>query len=157
MFSLKHLLVNSKTEARSRRPINGVCHEIFDLHFFHGSNPFRHLINRLKYFQIRCRFCRYIQIYKSSAVCIILQSQALRCSSYRRVKFRGVNPTKESSSAVCLTPWSQVIKSFFFNFAVCISLRSRTPRCASFRRVELNGVHHTADSDSALCITPRSE
>ena len=30
--------------------LKGVCHEIFDLHYFHDSNPSRLLINRLKYF-----------------------------------------------------------------------------------------------------------
>ena len=34
----------------------GVCHEIFDLHFFHDSNPSRPLINRLKYFRFRLDF-----------------------------------------------------------------------------------------------------
>ena len=30
----------------------GVCHKIFDLQFFHDSNPTGPLINRLKYFRI---------------------------------------------------------------------------------------------------------
>ena len=42
-------------------PLKGVCHEIFDLHFFHYSNPSRPLINRLNYFQIRFRFRRDIR------------------------------------------------------------------------------------------------
>ena len=33
--------------------LKGVCHEIFDLHFFHDSIQSRPLINRLKYFRIR--------------------------------------------------------------------------------------------------------
>ena len=28
-----------------------MCHEIFELYFFHDSNPSKHLINRLKYFE----------------------------------------------------------------------------------------------------------
>ena len=35
-----------------------VCHEIFDLHFSHDSNPPRPLMNRPKYFRIRFRFHR---------------------------------------------------------------------------------------------------
>ena len=40
-------------------------------------------------------------------MCIPLQSQAPRCASYRGVKLSGVFPTAESSSGVCITPWSQ--------------------------------------------------
>ena len=34
-----------------------MCHEIFDLHFFHDSTPFGPLINRLKYFRIQFLRC----------------------------------------------------------------------------------------------------
>ena len=61
--------------------LKGVRHEIFDLHFFHDSNPSRPLINRLKYFRILFRFRRDIRILK---------------------KLRGVHPTAESDSAVCI-------------------------------------------------------
>ena len=36
--------------------LKGVCHEIFDLHFFHDLNPSRPLMNRLKYFRILFQF-----------------------------------------------------------------------------------------------------
>ena len=78
----------------------------------------------------------------SSAVCITLRSQALRCASYRRVKSTnflkklcGVHHTAESISAVC------------------IITRSQIPRCASHRGVKLHGVHHTAKSN----CTPQSQ
>ena len=60
--------VESSTIGRSERtPLNsftqvkGVCHEIFDLQFFHDSNSSGPLINRLKYFRIKFRFHRDIQ------------------------------------------------------------------------------------------------
>ena len=132
-----------------------MCHEIFDLHFFHDSNPTRSLISRLKYFRIWFQFCRDIQILKKlhsvhptaesySAVCIIPRSQAQRCASHRGVKLgcvhhrgvklSGVNPTAES------------------DFAVCIKPLSRAPRCASYRRVWLRGVHPTAESVLTKCL-----
>ena len=40
--------------------LKGVCHEIFHIYFFHDSNPSGPLINRVKYFRIRCRFRRDI-------------------------------------------------------------------------------------------------
>ena len=45
--------------------LKGVCHEIFDLHFFHDSKLSGPLINRIKYFRIRFRFCRDIQSQSS--------------------------------------------------------------------------------------------
>ena len=96
-----------------------------------------------------------------------------------------MHPTTESSSAVCITPWSQArrcasyrrVKGINFHkklrgvhhtaessSAVCIIPRSQAPRCASHRGVKLRGVHHTAESSdeefsksSAVCITPRSQ
>ena len=69
-----------------------------------------------------------------------------QCASHRGVRLRGVHPTAESSSMVCLP------------------LRSHAPRCASHRGVKLRGVHHTKESrspnfskNSAVCITPRSQ
>ena len=59
--------------------------EIFDLYFFHDSNPSRPLINRLKCFRIWFPFCQDILIFK---------------------KLRSVHPIAESDSAVCITPWS---------------------------------------------------
>ena len=131
-----------------------MCHEIFDLLFFHDSNQPKPLINSLKYFRIQFRFCRDIQIFKklcgvhhtvesSSTVCIILWSQAPRCALYHGVKLRGVHPTGESSSAACITPWSQMIKSFL-----------KTQRCASHRGVRICGVHPSVESSSTVCIIP---
>ena len=105
--------------------------------FFHDSNPSGPLINRPKYFRIQLRFCQDIQIFKIP-----------RCAAYGGVKLCGVHPTAESSSAVCITPWSQVMKS-----------SPKTPRCASHCGVRLLGltVHHTKESRSAVCITLRSQ
>ena len=71
------------------------------------------------------------------AVCIPPRSQGhqisqktLGCPSHRRVKLRGVLPTAESDSKVCITPLSQA------------------PLCASYRGVKLRGVHHTVESKS---------
>ena len=41
-------LTTSHSEERNRE-LKGQCHEIFDLYFFHKSNPSGLLINRLKY------------------------------------------------------------------------------------------------------------
>ena len=75
--------------------LKGVCHEIFELHLFQDSNPSVHLINRLKYFLIRFRFCRDILIFKKLHVCII---------QYHGVRLQGVHHTTESDSAVFTTP-----------------------------------------------------
>ena len=105
-----------------------MCHEIFDLHFFHDSNPSRPLINRLKYFRIRFRFRRDIRIFK---------------------KLHGVHHTAESSSA-CLHHTAES------SSAVCIIPRSQAPRCASHRGVKLRRVHNTAESrDEKFSKTPR--
>ena len=92
------------------RVLKGVCHEIFDLHFFHDSIPSRPLINRLKYFKIRFRFRQDIRILKKlsgvhptaesdSAVCIIPRSQTPQCASYRGVRLCSVHHTAESDPA----------------------------------------------------------
>ena len=52
---LNCILASSRSASTFTWPLKGVCHEIFDLHFFHDSNPSRPLINRLKYFRIRFR------------------------------------------------------------------------------------------------------
>ena len=41
-----------------------VCHDIFDIYFFHDSNPSGPLINSLKYLLFQFRFRRDIQIFK---------------------------------------------------------------------------------------------
>ena len=61
----------------------------------------------------------------------------LRCASHHGVKFRGLHPTTESSSGVCIIPRSQVP-----GCAMCIPPRSQVPGFASHRRVKL----HTAES-----------
>ena len=102
-----------------------MCREIFGLQYFHDSNPSGPLIDRLKSFQNGFRFRRDIKIFKI---------------------LRGVHPTLESDSAVCITAQSQAL------------------RCASHCGVKLRGVHHTAKSsdeqfskNSAVCISPRSQ
>ena len=102
-----------------------------------------------KYFRIRFRFHRYIRIFK---------------------KLRGVHPTVEFDSEVCITPRSQTPLCALYRgvklrgVQLCIPPRSQAPRCASHRRVKwskylekLRSVHLTADSDSAVCITPLSQ
>ena len=152
--------------------LKGVCHEIFDLHFFHDLNPSRPLINRLKYFRIRFRFRQDIRIFKkirgvkhprlhgvhhttessnqnfskSSAVCIPPWSQALRCASHR-----GVKVTKFLKKLCGVHPTMES------DSAVCFPLQSQTPRCASHSGVKLRGVLPTTKSSSAVCITPRSQ
>ena len=116
--------------------LKGVCHEIFDLQFYHDSKPSGPLIHRIKDFRIRFRFRRDIQTLK----------KALRCASLRGIQLRSLHHTAESSSAMCIPPRSQVIKSF-----------PKAPRSASHHGVRLRGVHHTAESSSAVCITLRSQ
>ena len=117
--------------------LKGVCHEIFDLHFFHAWNQSRPLMNRIKYFRIRFQFHQDVPIFKklcsvhhtaesSSEVCTMSRSQALWRKSHRRVKLHGVHLTA-----------------------------GQTLQCASLLGVELCGVHHTAESDSAVSITPQ--
>ena len=130
-----------------------MCHEIFDLHFFHDSIPSRPLINRLKYFRIHIR--QDIRRKKKSAVCTILRSQAPRC-------------------ALCIIPWSQEpqcashcgVKLCGVHHTAELSDQKCVSRCASLPRVELGAVHHTSalcnvhhtsESDSAVCITPQSQ
>ena len=71
-----------------------MCHKIFDLQFFHDSNPSGPLINRLKYFRILFRFrqdfrsqscLRGVQHTKEiiSAVCYIPRKSSQRCATYR--------------------------------------------------------------------------
>ena len=69
-----------------------------------------------------------------------------RCASHCEVKLPGVHPTVESSSAVCMTPGSQVIK-----------ISQKAPRCAFHCGVKLCSVHPSAESSSSVCITRRSQ
>ena len=67
-----------------------------------------------------------------------------------------MHPKTESSSAVCITPRSQVIK-----------ISQKALRCASHCRVKLcsvlltvessSSIHPTTESGSSVCITPRSQ
>ena len=129
--------------------------------FFSWFDPSRPLINGLKSFWIWLRFRRAIQIFKKlcsmhhtaesdSAVCIILQSQTLRCVSHHRVMktkylnfflkalwcaLCNVHPTAESDSVVCILPWSQapwcashrvvsnLVSILIRNFTIVIYLR----------------------------------
>ena len=45
-----------------------MCNEIFDLYFFHDSNPSGSLINRVKYYRIRFQFRRDIRSQSSKKV-----------------------------------------------------------------------------------------
>ena len=81
-----------------------------------------------KYFPILFRFRRDIRIFKKLCGVHHMQSQAPRCASHcMGVKLRGVLLTAwESSSAMCITPQSQVLK-----------ISQETPGCASYRKVKL--------------------
>ena len=84
-------------------------------------------------------------VESSSAVCIILQSQAPWCASHSGVELPRVHPTAEPSSTYCIIPGSQWYQR-----------SQKTKRCASHRRVKLHGVHPTAEQSSAVCFLPRS-
>ena len=93
--------------------LKGVCHEIFELHFFHDLSPSRPLINRLKYFRIQFDFAEIFD-HKArkfdSVVCMTTWSQNFRlskskkfssvltpqCASHRVEGLQGVHHTTES-------------------------------------------------------------
>ena len=70
----------------------------------------------------------------------------MKTDIFEVVRLRGVLHTAESSSEVCIIPWSQGTQ-----------ISQKTLRCASHRGVKLRGVHHTAYSSFAVCITPQSQ
>ena len=115
--------------------LKGVCHKIFDIHFFHDSNPSRPLIKRLENFRIRFQFHRDIWIFKKlRGVHHTGESSDLkffitpRCASHRGVRLCGVHPTAESSYTVCIIP------------------RSLTSRCAS---------HCGVNNLPSVCFDPK--
>ena len=55
---LRHCIAKRGRRSLDTLPLKRVCHEIFDPYFFPDSNPSRPMINRLKYFRIRFRFCQ---------------------------------------------------------------------------------------------------
>ena len=59
--------------------LKGGCHEIFDLHFFHDSDPSRLLLNRLKY-SIFEFFFDFTEIFDYKV---------------RKIRLRGVHDTAE--------------------------------------------------------------
>ena len=63
--------------------LKGVCHEIFNLHFFHNSNLSGPLINRLKYFRVRYQFRRDIRSQSS-------ENSTSQCAWHSGVKNFGV-------------------------------------------------------------------
>ena len=65
---------------------------------------------------------------------------------FELVWLRGVHPSAKSSSAVCITLKSQVIKIY-----------QKAPRCASHLKVKLCSVLSTAESSSVVCIAPQSQ
>ena len=113
-----------------------VRHKIFDLHFFHDSNPSGPLINRLKYFRIQFRFRPDIQILKKLRG---VHPTFLRCAAHCGIKLCSVHHTAESSN-----------HNFLKNSVVCIPQQSQTSRCTSPQGVKLRGVHHTLESSSAV-------
>ena len=67
--------------------LKGVCHKIFDLHFFHDSNPSRPLMKRLKYLRIRFWFRRDIRSQNS-------KNLTPQCAAHRGVKILGLDNQK---------------------------------------------------------------
>ena len=58
--------------------LKGLCHEIFNPYFCHESNPSGPLINRLKWYFLKIRFCEDIRILSS------------KNSTPRRLTLRGI-------------------------------------------------------------------
>ena len=107
--------------------------------FFHDLNPSGPLINRLKYFRIRFRFRRDIQILKKLRGVHPMKTKHLK-------KLCGVHPTAESDSAVCIIPRSQALQ--------CASHRG----VSNLPSVCFDGfeILHTAELVSAVWCTPQS-
>ena len=61
--------------------LKGVCHEIFDIHFFHDSNPSRPLINRLKYFEFDHKV-RKLRLREVKILVLAIQKCFLQIFSY---------------------------------------------------------------------------
>ena len=79
--------------------ISAVCTRFSTPIYLHDSNPSEPLMNRLKYFRIWFWFCRDIQSQSG---------------------LRGVHPTAEIISAVCITLWSRRLQTL-----------KKYPRCAA--------------------------
>ena len=76
--------------------LKGVCHEIFDLHFFHVSNPSRPpLIHRLKYSIVE---------FGSDFTEIFDPTLSPRCASHRGADISGVQHTAEMIPTMCNIP-----------------------------------------------------
>ena len=91
---------------------------------------------------------------------LILQSQALWCHWFRRVKLCGVTDTLESSSAVSLIRLDKpccVSDSADSSSVVSVILVIQALWCHWFRRVELFSVTETAESSSVVSLIPQSQ
>ena len=130
--------------------LKGVCHEIFDLHFFHDSNTSRPLISRLKYLWIRFRFRQDIKSQSS-------QNLTLWCTCHRGIKILGL-----ANQNIFLQIFSFMIDVFtpkrispdcpFKNNQRLTKISILTLRCA----IWICGEMHTAELDSAVGRTPQS-
>ena len=148
-----------------------MCHEIFNLLYFHDSNPSGPLINRVKYFEFGFDFAKIFEFFRNSMVCIIPRSKAPRSASHRVVSdlpsvcfydsYFSVMPSDNimkiiSSNTNCLR------NLFYFRlFSIKHSWKTSwiwkqenrhvqsclTRRCASHSGVKLCSVHHTAKSN----------
>ena len=90
--------------------LKGVCHEIFDLHFFHDMNPSGPLINRLKYFRIWFQFHRNIQIFEHSKLfCLrgVLLNRRDKITNNFLIKYLGEIEIGFENTLACLS-WAQM-------------------------------------------------
>ena len=97
-------------------------------------------------------------------LCIPPRRRSPRCASLRGDNLRGVHPTTETISAVCITLRSQLFQisqesraQHLKNSAVCITPRRQSLRCASLRGDNLSSEHPTAKSISMVYIPLRSQ
>ena len=122
-------------------------HKIFDLHFFHVSNPFGLLINRPKYFRIRFKF--RLDIRSQS-----LKNSTLRCAWYSGAQILGLAIKKKFLHIFSfMIDMFTVQCSLLKEFLLIVPLKAT--RDSKRFRFWLLGVMHTAESDSVVWCTLR--
>ena len=78
--------------------VKGQCHEIFGIFLFHESKPFEPLINRLKWFCLKVRYCDDIREKFDSTQCYPARGRKLantaRCQTnffiFENLHFQGI-------------------------------------------------------------------
>ena len=109
--------------------LRGHCHEIFDLYFFHKSNPSRPLINRLKFFSLKLCFMKIFDWNSKN-------------STPRRIPLRGVNFFCQASPLKSFKKdlgYVAIIHRYFLNFLV-FSFKAR--RCLQRQPIEPQATPH---------------